>query len=667
MTQFIANKWVDGAATGTGDGSQTNPWTMAQAIANASPGDVIQLNAGTIAGSNTAQPKSACFPITRAGTSTQPIIWFAENYAALSSTGRTTFTHPGTTTGNPVIGLTAPYNYVYGVHVYEPNAMPGRDTGSIIIEAPHVKLCYCHLDRAQAEWPTYTSGSAATNLAGVYIEPTEAADVFDVQLTDNLFTNYTADSNVLYGCAAVMMFSITTRFCHDITFENNTFDYVNVAVYVKGAGTSRPVRGGLVFRRNLSRVNDDGYGVNIYHYNLSDTDDTYGPNVFVQNLSYGGRMFVRPHFQGGGVDTRSVYLINNTSINMTGTGEDGWLRDSFQGNQSTPTWRIHNNILHTGTRFYCMPYFGSNGSDSSVLSRDRNTAYNFSNSYSYVGNATPAIGAETLSQLQSRTGQDLNSQVRDPLLASTTWGNAQFGQLQSTSSERNSGVDILDLLGGGTSGSINRGCFITSNMSDLIGVRPLSSGIEFNAASQAAAETATISVSHTAAGANRHVLIGVMNDGTVPSSVTYGTQTPTLLRTEGRLHLYSLLNPDTGAQTVSAVSAIGVTNQVIAVVSRTGVASVGTAVGAQNDEESYIDVNVSSAPGNLVADFCLMVRLEMEAASGQTERVSYDDPGVGYLSIGMSDKPGASSVTMQWLTDETFGDNAIIAVPLIAA
>jgi hypothetical protein len=127
------------------------------------------------------------------------------------------------------------------------------------------------------------------------------------------------------------------------------------------------------------------------------------------------------------------------------------------------------------------------------------------------------------------------------------------------------------------------------------------------------------------------------------------------------------LDPDTGPQTVSAVSAIGVTNQVIAVVSRTGVADVGTAVGAQNIEQPSIGVNVSSAAGGLVADFCLMVRLEMEAAAGQTERVSFDDPGVGYLSIGMSDQPGAASVTMQWQTDETFGDNAIIAVALIAA
>lgn len=660
MTIFNPNKWVDGSATGTGDGSQLSPWTMAQAVASANPGDIIQLNAGTIVGANTAEAWEASFKINRPGTACEPIVWVAENYAAVNSTNRTTFTHPGTApNGNPVLGLHAAYNYVYGIHVYEPNAVPGGDTGTIVITSPHVKLCYCHLDRDQAEWSGYTNlDPVPTNLAGVRIEPGELEDVFDVQITDNLFTNYTADSDVLYGCAAVLMFSNQTRYSHGITFENNTFDYVNVAVYIKGAGPARPVKGGLVFRRNLSRVNDDGYGVNIYHYNLSDTADTYGPNLFVQNLAYGGHAFIRPHIQTDD-PTKSVYLINNTAINLIGTGEDGFLRDVFQGNQAIPSWRIHNNIVYGGTRFYNFAYTGG---DRSVLSRDHNTVYGLSQSYSYVGEATPNIGAETLAELQARTGQDLSSEVRDPLLESTAWGNAQLGQLQVTSDERDSGVDVLDLLNEGQAESINRGCFITDDMSDQIGIRPLPTGL---ITSQAAAEVETISVSHTAAGANRHVLIGVMNDGTVPSSVSYGSQTPALLRSEGRLHLYSLLNATPGTHTVSAVSAIGITNQVIAVVSRPGIASVGTAVSANNSEQTSVSVNVSSATGEIVTDFALMVRPEMAAAAGQTERISMDAPGVGYLSVGMSDKPGASSVTMQWETDETFGDNYIIAVPLV--
>lgn len=668
MSLFTPNKWVDGSATGTGDGTQLDPWTFAQAIANANPGDVIQLNAGTYVGAATGLNWEASFKLERPGTACAPIVWIAENYAAVSTTNLTTLTHPGAEPdGNPALGLNAPYNYVYGIHVYEPDAVPGEDTGSIVINAPHVKLCYCHLDRGSAEWAEYSSPTdperaVPTNLAGVRIEPGNADDAFDIQITDNLFTNYTAPTDVHYGCKAVLMFSTTTRFCHDITFENNTFDNVNVAVYVKGSGPNRPVKGGLIFRRNRSRISPTGDSPDLFHYNISDATDTYGPNVFVQNLAYGGRSFVRTFRQGDG-PIRGVYLVNNTVLNLAyDSNEDGLLIDSGMGNQDVASWRIHNNILHTGPKFYCFPYTGG---DRSIQSRDHNTAYTLAVSYSDVGDATPAIGQETLSQLQTRTGRELSSAVRDPLLESTTWGDPDFAKLQTISDELDSGVDVLDLLDDNVEASINRGCFIKSDMSDLIGIRALPTGLQ---TSYAGGEYSTLTVEHIAVGANRHVLIGVKNDGVVPTSVSYGSQTPTLLKSEGSLHLYSLLNPNTGPQTVSVVSATGLVNQAVLVVSRPGIAGVGTAVSATNSEQTTIGVNVSSDTDELVVDFAMMIKLEMAPATGQTERILLSDyDNLGFVVLGMSDRPGASSVTMAWETDETFGDNMIIAVPLTLA
>ncbi|MBM0107384.1 hypothetical protein JM946_21810 [Steroidobacter sp. S1-65] len=667
MSLFNPTKWVDGSATGTGDGSQTNPWTMAQALASANPGDVIQLNAGTIVGAATGNRMDASFQINRPGTPCAPILWVAENYAAVNSTNRTTFTHPGTVPGNPVIGLYAPYNYLYGIHVYEPDAVPGEDSGAIIISQPHVKLCYCHLDRGQAQWSEYTNptrpnAAVPTNMAGVFIEPGQADDLFDVQIADNLFTNYTAPSDVGYGCKAINLFSNPTRFCHNITFENNTFDNVNVAVYIKGSNPLRPVKGGLIFRRNLSRVSAIGQSPDLFHYNLSDTAETYGPNVFVQNLAYGGHSFVRTTHTGIG-PVKGVYLVNNTALNIVSeTNEDGFLYAYASGNLDVATWRIHNNILHTGPKFYVFPY---SGGDRSVQSRDHNTAYQLDVSYSDVGDATPTIGRETLSELQERTGRDLSSAIRDPLLVSTTWGSPDFGKLQITSNERNAGIDVLDLQNGGTEASINRGCFITADMSDQIGVRALPTGVQ---TSQAAGLFETISVPHVAVGANRHVLIGVKNDGTVPASITYGSQTPTLLRSEGSLHLYSLLNPPTGQQTVSVTSATGIVNQALLVVSRPGVVGVGTAVSGNSNEQTTVSVNVPSAIGELVVDFAMMINTEIQPATGQTVRILMSDYDVmGFVAVGISERPGASSVTMQWQAAETFGDNAIIAVPLILA
>lgn len=664
MSLFNPNKWVDGSALGAGDGSQLDPWTMAQAVANANPGDVIQLNAGTIVGTATGAWKDPSFRLERAGTACAPIIWVAENYAAVNSTDRTTFTHAGEAPdGNPVIGLYAPYNYLYGIHVYEPNAVPGRDSGAILISQPHVKVCYCHLDRGSAEWAEYTALTyPPTNMSGLYIEPTEDADIFDVQITDNLFTNYTAPTDVEYGCKAVNVFSFTTRYCHGLTFENNTFDNVNVAIYIKGSSPSRPVKGGLMFRRNLSRVSATAQGEDQFHYNISDVAETYGPNVFVQNLAYGGRSFVCTTHQGDG-PIKGVYVINNTALNMLSVNnEDGFFYDRQAGNQDVATWRVHNNILYTGPKFYVFSYAGGDGA---VQSRDHNTAYDLGVSFSDVGNTTPVIGNETLSELQLRTGRDLNSAIRDPLLESTTWGDPDFGKLQALSSERNSGVDVLDLQNTGPHVSINRGCFITADMSDQIGVRPLPSGVH---TSQKYGAFETISVSHSAVGTNRHVLIGVKNDGTVPASVTYGSQTPTLLRSEGTLHLYSLLNPLVGEQTVSATSATGTVNQALLVVSRPDIVGVGTAVGASNYDQTSVSVDVTSATGELVVDFAIMVNDSMEPASGQTVRILMSDLNtMGYVSFAMSERPGAASVTMEWTSPVTFSENAIIAVPLTLA
>lgn len=194
--------------------------------------------------------------------------------------------------------------------------------------------------------------------------------------------------------------------------------------------------------------------------------------------------------------------------------------------------------------------------------------------------------------------------------------------------------------------------------------------IVFDSATSHAANIATIEVTHSAVGSDRFLLIGIMNNGTVPTSVTYGAQSPTLIASEGRLHLYRLVNPATGAQSATA-SLAGADMQIIAVVSYRGVdqtTPIGTPQKATNIEQTSIPAPaVSSSATGLVVDVAMMINTAMAAAAGQTERISLDDPGVGFLSFGMSEKSGAASVTMQWDAAATSGDNHIIAVPLIAA
>lgn len=200
--------------------------------------------------------------------------------------------------------------------------------------------------------------------------------------------------------------------------------------------------------------------------------------------------------------------------------------------------------------------------------------------------------------------------------------------------------------------------------------------IAFDATSNNSADTQNLTVSHTATGSDRFALIGVMNSGTAPSSVTYGGSACTLILTEGRLHLYRITAPATGAQNVTANQG-SVQNTIIGVVTYAGVdqtTPIGTAVSNTNTEQTSISVDASSSTGNLVVDFSYLVAGSMSVGASQTARINLPTGGapptghdVGFLTVGMSEEAGAASVTMSWSTTETFGDNYIIAVPLIAA
>lgn len=193
----------------------------------------------------------------------------------------------------------------------------------------------------------------------------------------------------------------------------------------------------------------------------------------------------------------------------------------------------------------------------------------------------------------------------------------------------------------------------------------------FNAQSSNTADSTTVSVSHTAAGSERCALISVYQgiDHT-NTAISYGAQTPTLIATQGRLTLYGLVAPNTGAQTVSVTSdqSNGI---IIGVVSYTGCAQTstfGTPVGAETSETTSISAAaITSVTGALVVDAAAMINTEMAAGAGQTERISRDDPGVGFWSFGMSEKAGAASVTMTWDSPFTAGDNEIIGVSIASS
>lgn len=175
----------------------------------------------------------------------------------------------------------------------------------------------------------------------------------------------------------------------------------------------------------------------------------------------------------------------------------------------------------------------------------------------------------------------------------------------------------------------------------------------------------------TIAGANRFALIGLkVQNGPTISAATIGGNAMTLVAQQDDLYVYRYINPGTGAQAISFTIS-GANDWVVGAVSFNGVdqtTPIGTPAQITNTLQTSISQSVTGTADGMIVDTAFMVNDTMAAAAGQTERVSRDSFGSLFASFGMSTKPGsAGSVTMQWDALATFGDNALIVVPLLAA
>ena len=202
--------------------------------------------------------------------------------------------------------------------------------------------------------------------------------------------------------------------------------------------------------------------------------------------------------------------------------------------------------------------------------------------------------------------------------------------------------------------------------------------IVYDNASFADGNSASPSVSHTASGTDRFVAIGILalGDETI-SAISYGSQTPTLIRrfnlgfgSSTTIWLYGLVAPATGAQTISVTKSAS-SLWGIGAVSYTGVDQT-TPYDAyaefENNSASPITVDVASAIGDLVVDLALVANSTATVGAGQTARINTNAAGdLGFRSFCMSEEAGAASVTMSWTSSGPAGRSGIIAVPLNAS
>lgn len=456
-----ATHWVSASATGSGNGTQQDPYTLAQALQLAQPGWRVCCGPGEYMGVNKNHPWDASFQILANGTENNPIIFFAQNYAALNTTGRSTLRHNGTQQGygSPVLGLDTGHHW-YGFYITESLAPTYPDTGPVVCGGKYNRISYFRIDRGPVTWPEANTSNnhAAIRFEGVGCQNNLVSDCW--------IENYSRE-NATRSEQGIQLFSkpgsnVTTS-TGLITIENCFFDNVETALTSKGAGVDRWILGGIIFRRNL--VRGSTFWNTVGAVNFMDTSGELGRNQVYQNIQVGGNYHVLCRNQAG-YQIRDIDVINNTLINATMNGEMEGIHPAYGGAGTTGSgWRTHNNIK-TGTA----PLFNfpKTQSDAAVQSRSHNLSFGHSR-WGYVHSR--GTGTQSLAEWQAATEFDDFSLESDPQFVSSVWGDANLGKLQQASPARNAAIDLLNLNGGGTSATCHMGAYSNDNV--VIGIRPL--------------------------------------------------------------------------------------------------------------------------------------------------------------------------------------------------
>lgn len=463
VVSLSATHWVSASATGSGNGTQQNPYTLAQALRLAQPGWRVSCGPGEYMSINT-NSNSPAMRIAANGTENNPIIFFAQNYAALNTTGRSILRHNGTQQGYgcPVLGLNTGHHW-YGFYISESLAPTHPDTGPIVCGGKYNRISYFRIDRGPATWPLF-NGQSENNHAAIRFEGTGCQ--YNL-VSDCWIENYSRE-NAFGSEQGIQLFSpqgsnITTS-TGRITIENCYFDNVETALTSKGAGFTRPILGGVVFRRNL--VRGSTFANVVGSVNFMDTSGELGRNQVYQNIQVGGHYHVICMNQAG-YTIRDIDVINNTLINCIANRErEGIHTSTPMAGTSGSGWRIHNNIK-TGTA----PLFNfayDDQSDAAVQSRSHNLSFGHTR-WGYVDSR--GTGTQSLAQWVANTPYDDFSLESNPQLISSVWGNANLGRLQQASPARNAAIDLLNLNGNGTTATCHMGAYSNENV--VIGIRPL--------------------------------------------------------------------------------------------------------------------------------------------------------------------------------------------------
>lgn len=418
---YTPTHYVTATATGSGNGSLQNPWTLMQAMANAVAGNAVQVAPGIYEGASTGDGLSPAFRPSHDGSPTQPIVFFAQ-YPAATETNPANWSRLRRTgaADSPLIG--AGGDGAYRSHIiidgfyfnYNEGAMPST-RGIVYLGFNNTgnKVRRNRFDRANLG-----AADNGDNFNCIQIHASANAEI-----ADNLFYGgYDATGSHNES-------SITTYGALNFVIEHNTFEGVTTGIYVKGSFGGVGNRGLIRFNRFLDfrsgvelTENEDGGTVEVYQNLFYDWNGTNASAaiVFENSVPSEHRNFVVHHntivtpAPGGaagpvsvenaiamtgnvfrdnivaGVEAGNTQVLVNAFDVASLNNFTQWNYNLYYNNGATPTFAM-NGVVHSGLA----AWQAASGRDSNSITTAPQFVDAAAKNFRLVNNGQPALSASS--------------------------------------------------------------------------------------------------------------------------------------------------------------------------------------------------------------------------------------------------------------------------------
>lgn len=425
-----ATHYADDTASGSGDGSSGNPWTITQAFANAQAGNVVLFRAGTYTGTSPNDPTfsdnfSCVWTPTNVGTSVNPIVFMAENAGSSNPSLYSKLEH---TAASDDVGaaLLCDRDYVQfiGFYINGADALLIADSGHVILQNQGSVVRDFYVDGHMHS--TFTTPQ--DNASFVRIEGAQ-----DCHVRGSYVTGHGNGQSHHNGSAVITYDAVDCR------VYNNTIVDSDGGIYFKGAATFQT--GNWAYRNLIINSNTIGieFGVN----------QSGNRGKAYQNVIIGANLGI----DYGRTSAVDVDIVNNT---IYGSASDALSLRNTSG------LVLRNNILASNVRAAIW-----NRSGSAITAFDTN--YNlFNGNGDAVGagdySVTYDLVADYFAAVQP--GDENNSINAAPTFTSVVGNDLS---LQAGSQGEDDALDYLNIQGLGTGATINIGAYIGNATYDTIG------------------------------------------------------------------------------------------------------------------------------------------------------------------------------------------------------